>query len=170
MLAYLLDSLQTTRLLLWGRSMGAVTLLLYLQDHNRLDIQGHFSRSIRRFQDVRLVLDSPYMSFQEVIYQFASSKLQLNKNWEWLLKLLFDGILDGENKIHKILGFKMRRLDVGRNITSILTKVNHLLFLGSQADTLTDFERNGKAMYNKLVASPLLKHKNQVQFHKLSAF
>lgn len=62
---YLIKNYNVGKIVLWGRSMGAVAAILYAQDKENQDlIDG-------------LILDSPFSSFRKMIYDVISSKVKL---------------------------------------------------------------------------------------------
>jgi len=80
----------------------------------------------------------------------VSYNLNLNSLFEELFKTIFNGLFDGENKISKILGFDIFKLDVIKNIKKTPKNVDLLLFVASLGDHLTNYFRNGQVIYRKL--------------------
>lgn len=113
-----------TDIVLWGRSMGAVTSLMFMQDPT-------YSRIARRYVRM-LVLDSPFCSWMQITGEIASQRTSLpHFLTDMAVKLV-------RNKIMKSHGIDLSRVEVSdcRDITV------PALFVYSREDELVNWKHS----------------------------
>lgn len=145
---------------LWGRSMGAVTIQLYLQDMAILP-----SHPFLMIERLSCVLDSSFASFRQMIYQYSARQARLSRGWEGILKTAMNGIFRVESHIERHLGFPLHELDVLRQAYLYvgLPSMEKVVFVASQGDTLLQIDSNSRLLYESM-----LRHTRDVQVSLLS--
>ncbi len=113
-----MHSLGYRRLLLWGRSMGATTALLFAQRYHPPYLAA-------------LALDSPYSSIRRVALHMLQQQLTLPSFLaDLLLKLYF-------HEVEKVTGLKIDTLDL---LPELATLTLPILYLASKADRIVPFD------------------------------
>ena len=102
------------KIFLWGRSMGAATIICYLSQTKQID-------SI-----IGCILDSPYSNLWKLICEFGKSRVNLP---DFILEQVVELL---RKRIQKDHGFDLKSLDLASKIRNIVTPT---MFITSTQDS-----------------------------------
>ena len=109
-----------TKIHLWGRSMGASTIIQYLSQTKQID------------NIISCVLDSPFSSLWKVIKEFGKKKTKIP---EFIIEHVIEYI---RNQILKKYSFDIKELDLSKKISKV--KSVPIMFIASTSDSFVDCE------------------------------
>lgn len=115
-----------TEIVLWGRSMGAVTSLLFMREPSYAKLYRNFVKA--------LILDSPFCSFVQVTQEIASRR----KNIPGFLSEMVVKLISGQ--IYKKYGLDLTRVDV----TDCRSIDIPAIFVYSRDDDLVAWQHSSK--------------------------
>ncbi|CAD8049687.1 unnamed protein product [Paramecium primaurelia] len=125
-------------IILWGRSMGSVVALLYMQQFQNVFVKC-------------LILDSPFICLQDIVVQMASKRTKIPN---FILNSLSSYVSD---EIKNQCGFTLNEINCLNNIKFINIPA---FFITSKIDTVVSYEQTEK-LYNNYQGIKTIYYTNQ---------